>query len=161
MGVRVLFGGIFKKIKGRFSDEDDLDDEIGTSDDLDDELSDDELSDDDLDEDLDDEESPLQTIPQTPTKPELLPSLESQKEASLPQTPQSSTTPQDSEKIETELATIRTKIDLLESHLQNIESKEALYKSEADRYMQYLTYISDKLDNLAREHTEIERLVRQ
>lgn len=155
MGVRALLSGIFKKIKDRFSDEDDLEDELGSDEDLEDDLPEDEEDDEDDLDDLNEKQEPSPTPP--PTKPLV-------SESPLTPSPQAqkvSPAPHDSEKISTELATIRTKIDLLESHLQNIESKEALYKSEADRYMQYLTYISDKLDNLAREHAELERLIRQ
>ncbi|HIK01826.1 TPA: hypothetical protein H1008_01810 [archaeon] len=156
MGVRALLGGISKKIKSRFSDEDDLEDELGSDEDLDDDLSEDE---EDEEEDLDDLNEKPEPSPTSP--PSTKPPVSEIPLTPAPQEQKVSSAPHDSGKISAELATIKTKIDLLESHLQNIESKEALYKSEADRYMQYLTYISDKLDNLAREHAELERLIRQ
>ena len=54
MGVRALLSGIFKKIKGRFSDEDDLEDELGSDEDLEDDLPEDEEDDESMINDPDD-----------------------------------------------------------------------------------------------------------
>ena len=63
--------------------------------------------------------------------------------------------------IKTELDKIKQKLDLLTAHIEKIETQEDLQKTEADRFIQYLTLINEKLDTIAREHSEIERLIQK
>ncbi|HIJ98928.1 TPA: hypothetical protein H1005_03205 [archaeon] len=65
------------------------------------------------------------------------------------------------EELKAQLDVVRSKLDLVETHLQNIESKEEMHKFESDRYIQYLTFINEKLDHLERELAEIERLIKR
>ncbi len=60
-----------------------------------------------------------------------------------------------------QLEVIKNKLELVDAHLKTIESKEDIYKIEADRYMQYLTFISEKIDHLERDLTEVERLIKK
>lgn len=67
----------------------------------------------------------------------------------------------DMESIKNSLENIKGKLELLETHLETLESKDEYHRAEADRFIQYLTFINEKLDHLEREHAEIERLVQQ
>jgi len=64
------------------------------------------------------------------------------------------------ERLMGELDTIRSKLDLLQSHLQNIESREELAHTETQQFLQQLSFITQKLDNLEQEHSELERLIK-
>jgi len=55
---------------------------------------------------------------------------------------------------------ITNKLELLEMHLEKIESRQEVEKSDSDRIVQYLTLISEKLDHLERENAELERLIK-
>lgn len=63
--------------------------------------------------------------------------------------------------LKSQIDIIRSKLDLLETHLHSIESKEDMRKFEGDRYVQYLTFINEKLDHLERELVEVERLIKK
>ncbi len=63
--------------------------------------------------------------------------------------------------LKAQLDALKSKLDLVETHLQNIENKEEMHKLEADRYIQYLTFMNEKLDHLERELSEIERLIKR
>lgn len=60
-----------------------------------------------------------------------------------------------------QLEGIKNKLDLVDAHLKTIESKEDLFKIETERYMQYFTFISEKIDHLERELAEVERLIKK
>lgn len=63
--------------------------------------------------------------------------------------------------LQEQLETIKSKLDLVDAHLKNLEGREDVHKIESDRYIQYLTFISEKLDHLERELGEVERIVRK
>ncbi len=56
---------------------------------------------------------------------------------------------------------IKGKLDLIDAHLKSMEAKEEIFKSEADRLVQYFNFISEKIDHLERELAEVERLVKK
>jgi len=60
-----------------------------------------------------------------------------------------------------ELEKIQNKLDLVDAHLKTIESKEDIFKIEAERYMQYFSFISEKIDHLERELAEVARLMKK
>ena len=60
-----------------------------------------------------------------------------------------------------ELEKIQNKLDLVNAHLKTIESKEDIFKIEAERYMQYFSFISEKIDHLERELAEVARLMKK
>ncbi|HIJ97747.1 TPA: hypothetical protein H1012_04260 [archaeon] len=65
------------------------------------------------------------------------------------------------ENLRGELEKIQNKLDLVDAHLKTIESKEDIFKIEAERYMQYFSFISEKIDHLERELAEVERLLKK
>ena len=65
------------------------------------------------------------------------------------------------EDLRSELEKIQNKLDLVDAHLKTIESKEDIFKIEAERYMQYFSFISEKIDHLERELAEVERLLKK
>jgi len=64
------------------------------------------------------------------------------------------------ERLSAEIGTIRSKLDLLENHLQNMESREELAHSESQQFLQQLSFITQKLDTLEQEHAQLEQLIR-
>lgn len=65
------------------------------------------------------------------------------------------------EDVRNELKNIKSKLDLIETHIENLELKDTVHRGEADRYIQYLSYINEKIDHLEAEHSEIERLMQK
>ena len=63
--------------------------------------------------------------------------------------------------IKQDLELIKSKLEQLESHLKNIESQEVYQKGDIQNYLQYLTFINDKIDQLEQEHAELERLMKE
>lgn len=68
---------------------------------------------------------------------------------------------QETETITSELQTIKNKLETLETHLETLESQGSYQKVESERYIQYLTIISEKLDHLEKEYSELERLLKK
>ena len=68
---------------------------------------------------------------------------------------------EDTSEIRTQLASIKSKLEVLEAHLETIESKGEMQRTEVERFMQYLSFLNEKLDHLEQEHSEIERLLQE
>lgn len=62
--------------------------------------------------------------------------------------------------LQNSLENIKNKLDMLETHLETIDSKAAYQKTEEERLMQYLTMINEKLDHLEQEHSALESLLK-
>ena len=63
--------------------------------------------------------------------------------------------------IKNELANIKSKLELLQTELETLESGEKYNREASERYMQYLSYINQKLDILEKEHEELEKHLRR
>ena len=102
---------------------------------------------------------PFEEEEETPKTKKGKPPLDEEEFAEEEETPKSSTS--GTGDIKAQLDMLKSKLDVVEIHLQNIESKEDMHKFEADRYVQYLTFLNEKLDHLERELSEIERLIKR
>ncbi|MFO7872163.1 MAG: hypothetical protein R6U26_00800 [Candidatus Undinarchaeales archaeon] len=75
--------------------------------------------------------------------------------------PSSKEAPEPKEDLSRSLRNLGERLQILETKLDQIQSKEDLQKTESDRVVQYLSLINQKLDNLEKEHSELERLVQE
>jgi len=162
MGIKDLAGKLVDKVKGRVSGEDDDfgDEDLGSED-----LGLEEPVADDLDmPSLEPGPAPATAPSPAPVAPVTPIQAPTPAEAPAPAPEPEEEPPASSDAVDamkTELDSIRNKLEALDVHISTIESKAEYQKTEAERYMQYLTLINEKLDHLEQEHSEIERLVQK
>lgn len=73
----------------------------------------------------------------------------------------SSVSGNDTQKILSAIEGLKVKIDTLTTRFDTLESKVSYQKSETERYMQYLSYLNEKLDHIQEEQMELERLLKK
>ncbi len=87
--------------------------------------------------------------------------LKKEKEDSFEKPVQERKNMEPKEDLSQSLRNLGERLEIIETKLDQIQSKEDLQKTESDRVVQYLSLINQKVDNLEKEHSELERLVQE
>lgn len=160
MGIRDIFKKVKARVTGEEKLEESLESEFGADEKTEEEFGEEPLK---GEEELaGGEEEPLEESPEKELfgkshKAKFEPEEEAEEEK--PARRESASLDLDTLKIQIE--NIKAKLELIETHLKNIESKEEFHKFESDRYLQYMSLINEKMDNLEQELKDALKLMKR